>query len=104
MWAAVAMSVRNEVANFASLGRLPREDAGEGVFQRHEALLRAISRPVTAEEAEILMKCFPDSEESAYGAAWSLLHLIETAKPLSLPSSRPSEPWLGRLWDRSHRL
>jgi hypothetical protein len=97
------VSVRKEVADFASLGRLPREDADEGVFQRHEAALKAISRPVTAEEAEALMECFPDSEESAYGAAWSLLHLIETAKPLSLPSSRPTEPWLARLWDRSHR-
>lgn len=97
------MSVRREVAELELLGRLPREDADEEVFHRFEAALKAISKPVTAEEAAVLMKCFPDSEESAYGAAWSLLHLIETAKPLLLPNDRPSEPWLGRLWDRSHR-
>ena len=97
------MSVRKEVANFALLGRLPREDADEEVFQRYEVALKAIRKPITAEEAEVLMKCFPDSEESSYGAAWSLLHLIESAKPLLLPNDRPSEPWLGKLWDRSHR-
>jgi hypothetical protein len=91
------------VAEFALLGRLPRETADEAMFERHQAALRLIPQPLTAEEAEALIKCFPDSEESAYGLAWSLLHLIERARPLRLPVERPSEPWMARLWDGSHR-
>jgi hypothetical protein len=57
---------------------------------------------VNSEEAKVLMACFPVTDEDCYGLAWSLLHLIETAgDSLELRETRPTEPWLIRLWARA---
>jgi hypothetical protein len=95
--------LRKEVADLVALGRLPSEDDPASAFEKFEAALKTISRPVTSSEAEQLIQVFPDSDESAYGLAWTLLHLIETARVVPLPSSRPSGHWPRYLWDRSHR-
>ncbi|WP_181449383.1 hypothetical protein [Nonomuraea aridisoli] len=68
--------MRPEVQAFVAEGPLPDEDADEAEIDRRDAQLRAISRPVTGEEAKALAACF--GPDDCYGVAWALLHLIET--------------------------
>jgi hypothetical protein len=98
------MHIRREVSEFAGLGRLPSEDASAEIIAGHQAALEKISRPVNSDEAKVLMTCFPATDEDCYGLAWSLLHLIETAREaLELPETRPTEPWVALLWDSRAR-
>ncbi len=98
------MSVRREVADFVALGPLPDESADEGVITTHQTLLQKIKRPVTDEEAALLIRAF--GPDDCYGLAWTLLHLVESA-PTGVPlGSKPGDSanqWLRRLWERAHR-
>src|SRR5215813_7710328 len=102
------MAVRPEVRHLVELGPLPREsDGSEEGLARHQAALAKIARPVTADEAYLLITLFgPDVSDSCFGLAWTLLHLIESCPDgVPLPQRRPSDSngWLLSLWDRSHR-
>jgi hypothetical protein len=98
------MGIRREVEEFVHLGRLPSEDASVEDLAAHQTALQRIARPVSPEEAEVLMRCFPRNDESCYGLAWRLLHLLETAgESLELPREPPDEPWLARLWKAAER-
>src|SRR5579859_6730979 len=62
------MSVRESVKTFVALGRLPNEkNASEDLLKQHNALL-AITKPVTDEEANLLITCF--GEDDCFGLAW----------------------------------
>jgi hypothetical protein len=96
------MPVRKEVAELLSMGPLPASNvATEEDLNRREAALKAISRPVSYEEALALMSAFGTDE--CFGLAWTLLHLIETAP------TRPRMPedillrseWLRMVWKDS---
>lgn len=93
--------MRPEVRAFAAAGPLPDCTADEGEIDRRVRQLEAISRPVTAEEAEALAGCF--GPDDCYGVAWSLLHLIETG-PGPVPSVQRPGPnageWHLTLWNR----
>lgn len=98
------MTVRNEVSDFAALGPLSDENADEAVIARHQACLGKIKRPVSHEEAALLIGLFGPDE--CYGLAWTLLHLIESAPggaPLASEPGDDANEWLRRLWARSHR-
>lgn len=65
-----------------------------------EQALRAITKPVTDEEARLLVTCFGDDD--CFGLAWTLLHVVETA-PSPIPVTEPapnSNMWLLLLWKR----
>jgi len=53
--------IRLEVAAFVELGVLPLEDSAE----------------VACVEASRLLLCFGAGEDSCFGLAWTLLHLID---------------------------
>jgi hypothetical protein len=97
--------MRDEVRAFCDLGPLPSEqDSIEGgddeAFAHMEKALRAITKPVTDEEARLLMTCFGDDD--CFGLAWTLLHLVEAA-PSPAVTTEPapgSNPWLLVLWRR----
>lgn len=94
------MSVRPEVQTFVDAGPLPHEDADvEDIKQRQEQL-EAISKPVTADEAALLVHTFGPDE--LYGIAWSLLHLIETApeSPVTEQPARDANSFVQQLWAR----
>ena len=72
--------MRRAVRELLALGPLPSEDEAEvEQLDRYGELLESISPPVSDDEARALVRIFPPSDESCYGLAWTLLHLIETA-------------------------
>ena len=96
------MPVRKEVAELLSMGPLPASDvATEEDLNRREAALKAISRPVSDEEALVLMSAFGTDE--CFGLAWTLLHLIETApgKPRMPEDILRRSEWLRMVWKGS---
>ncbi|MGI5138390.1 MULTISPECIES: hypothetical protein [unclassified Streptomyces] len=97
--------MRPEVQAFVADGPLPDWDASEEEVDRRYEQLRAISRPVTAEEAQALAGCF--GPDDCYGVAWMLVHLIETG-PGPVPSvARPgpdADYWHETLWWRWGRI
>lgn len=98
------MTIRNAVSDLVALGPLPDENADEAVIARHQVCLGKISRPVSDEEAALLIGLFGPDE--CYGLAWTLLHLIESAPggvPMSSPPTEDANEWRRRLWARSHR-
>ncbi len=93
--------MRPEVQAFVADGPLPDWDASEEEIDRCDQQLRAIAKPVTAEEAKALASCF--GPDDCYGVAWTLLHLIETG-PNPVLTSKPApgaNEWHQRLYDRA---
>lgn len=71
-------SVRAQVEELAMLGPLPSEDDAEvNQLERIEGLYRAIAKPITDDEARLLVELF--GPDGCYGVASSFMHLIETA-------------------------
>ena len=99
------MAIRTEVQRLIDLGPFPASsNAEEADIDHREAVLKSIAPPLTAQEATALMSCFGPDE--AFGLAWALLHLIETAPGGPPPASKPADSdneWIRRLWARSHR-
>lgn len=98
--------IRDEVKRFVALGRLPSEsDESLSVDQvdRRQAMLGQITRPVSDDEAKLLVTVFGDDD--AFGLAWALLHLIETAPhtPIDSPPEEAANEWIRRIWSRERR-
>ena len=71
-------NVRKEIEAMEALGTLPSEDARDiELMKKYDELYRAISKPVTDEEARVLVRLF--GVDGCFGMASSLMHLIETA-------------------------
>ena len=71
--------------------------------ERWGRAVEAIQRPVTDEEAVVLMNALPREEDDLFGLAWTLLHACETApgygSALVLRSTVTGE-WRERLLNR----
>jgi hypothetical protein len=89
--------MRRAVAKLAKMGTLPSEEAPVAVIQVYEDLLLSITQPVTDGEAKLLITLFGSDE--AYGLAWYLLHLIESAPswPIEECLQDESNEWIRRL-------
>jgi hypothetical protein len=74
----MTIRARDEVIALSALGRMPAEDdEQEGADERVESFerrLRAITPLVSVDEARLMVMSFPESEESCFVIAWSLLH------------------------------
>ncbi len=70
----------------------------------YERLINAIQQPLSLEEAEVLLRTF--GPDDFFGAAWTLLHLIEkTDLPTSMqPPADLSNEWVDRIWQRQQRV
>ncbi|GAA2428010.1 hypothetical protein [Streptomyces glaucus] len=93
--------MRPEVQAFVAGGPLPGWDADEDEIDRRVKQLEAISKPVTADEAQALASCF--GPDDCYGVAWTLLHLIETGPgpvPVVQPPGPDADEWNHILWNR----
>ena len=70
--------IRREVSTLAGLSPLPSAQRADGdVLLQQERLLGAIKKPVSDDEARVLIKLF--GPDDCYGLAWALLLLIESA-------------------------
>lgn len=90
--------IRNEVANFLSLGPLPTASLDTEEVKKFQNALEQIQPPLTDEEAFALLGSF--GEDDCYGLAWTLVHLIETS-PTPYPEEEPEEGdnfWLHALY------
>ena len=71
--------MRKEVEQLALMGAMPNETderiTAELIYE-YEDLLCKIVKPITWDEAHILIKLFPPT--ALYGIEWTLLHLIES--------------------------
>jgi hypothetical protein len=65
------------------------EASEEEDLQRREDLLALIEPPLTREEAMAMLQCF--GTDDAFGLAWSVLHLIESAPGGAPISAEPHE-------------
>jgi len=89
------MSLRPEVLTLAAFAPLAPEDDWEvDDIDAFAAAIEAVHPPITAEEREALLPVFSCShEDSVYGVAWGVLHLLE---------SSPSDGWQERLDTAGH--
>jgi hypothetical protein len=73
------MAIRQAIQDIIDAGPLPtwREPDGSARISAIAELIERAPTPVTDEEAQALTVCF--GPDDALGAAWALLHLIETA-------------------------
>ncbi|EWH11474.1 hypothetical protein KLA_15795 [Cellulophaga geojensis KL-A] len=95
--------IRNEIKKLNDLGRMPNEslddpDSIDDIIDEYDELLESIEKPITYEEAEIIIGLFP--ENAFYDLHWTLLHLIESLfKEIKLDDYKklieicPSEEW-----------
>lgn len=71
-------NVRKEIEEMCALGPLPSEDSRDiELIKKYDELYRAITMPITDDEARLLAKLF--GHDGCFGLASSLMHLIETA-------------------------
>ena len=97
-------NVRKEVEEMRALGTLPSEDNDDDDrLKRFDELYRAIARPVTDEEARVLIELF--GPDGCYGLAPSMMHLIETAPgwPLGDCLQNLDNEWRNELKNRAVR-
>ena len=71
--------MRKEVEQLSLMGAMP-DEADERItaalVDEYADLLGKIVKPITLDEAHILIKLFPPT--ALYGVEWTLLHLIES--------------------------
>ena len=97
-------SVRTEIEELGKLGSLPSEDDAQvAQLERIEELYRAIAKPITDDEARVLVELF--GPDGCYGVASSFMHLIETAPgwPLRDCFQDLNNGWKIELRDRAIR-
>lgn len=94
--------VRPEIAELEQLGPLPSEDEADvAQIARIEALYRAIAKPITDNEACVLVELF--GPDGCHGLASSFMHLIETAPgwPLKDCLAQRNSDWKIELRNRA---
>ena len=85
--------MRQAVLELGKLGPLPPSDQAvrenlQDLVEKYEKLIMSIEKPITDEEARVLVKVF--GPDDCFGLVWPLVHLIESAP--GWPFSRlPSE-------------
>ena len=85
--------MQDGVTELLALGRMPPEsDAEVSTVERFQEGLAALVQPASDAEAVAVLDSFPAGDESFFGAAWTLLHFVETA---------PGWPDRAALGDRS---
>ena len=99
--------IRPAVVRLVELGPLPREDSDRAdvpTLEKYENALNAIERPVSREEALRLVRLFGPEEDSCFGLAWTLLHLIESCGDGELLDTVDDySPWIRRMREGAER-
>lgn len=96
--------IRPEILTLAALGTLPAEgEVDPQNILEIEKLYRSISRPVTDDEASVLVSLL--GNDGCFGLAYSFVHLIETAPgwPIRSCLEDMSNEWIRELVARAQR-
>jgi hypothetical protein len=96
--------IRHEIQQLAKLGAFPASTKVDlKIIAVQEKLIRAVKPPITDEEAKELVKLF--GPDDYFGAAWTVLHLVERAPGWPLEECLVGEPneWIVRLKARCQR-
>lgn len=94
--------IRKEIEELKTLGPLPSETGvNPEVIWRYEHLYRLITRPITDDEARVLIKLF--GVDGCFGLASSFMHLVETAPgwPLEDCLNNLENEWIAELRKRA---
>lgn len=97
-------NIRKEIEEMRALGPLPSEDSRDiELMKKYDALYRAITKPITDEEARVLVKLF--GQDGCFGLASSLMHLIESSPgwPLEDCLHDLDNEWIVELRNRAVR-
>ena len=97
--------MRQEVIELCKLGPLPpsnkaaRENLQE-LVEKYEKLITSIKKPVTDEEARVLVTVF--GSDDAFGLVWPLVSLVESAPgwPLADCLENTNNEWIQMLKQR----
>ena len=71
--------MQKNIEKLNQLGPMPDEsyeEVSEKIVDEYADLINGVKKPISLDEAKILIKLFPPI--SVYGVEWSLLHLIES--------------------------
>ena len=97
--------MRQEVSELGELGSLPPFDkvVGENLQQlvdKYEKLIMSIKKPVTDEEARVLVRVF--GSDDGFGLVWPLIALVESAPgwPLTDCLQDTNNEWIQTLRQR----
>ena len=94
--------IRNEIQQLVKLGKFPASDKVRlEIITEQEKFVRAITPPISDVEAKELIKLF--GPDDYFGAAWTILHLIESAPgwPIEECLTDISNEWVIRLKGRA---
>lgn len=91
--------MREEVRNLINLGPMPSSESDTSQIESWQTALDQISSPLSDEEAAEMLALFPSSNDTCYGLAWTLIHLVESAPnwPLHEHLQDQQNPWISRL-------
>lgn len=71
--------MQDAIIKLKALGQMPdaiEDDPTEETINVYDKLLSSVEKPITKEEAEVLIGIFPKS--GMYGVEWLLLNLVES--------------------------
>src|SRR5438552_4354457 len=87
-------AMRPAVQNLIALGPMPGEaNADADVVSRFQEVVEALPERATDDEAVALLDVFPADDDSLFGLAWAVLHLIETAPGWPLMDALDGRSW-----------
>jgi hypothetical protein len=70
--------MQQPVIELGKLGRMPPSNSADREnIRQYQNLLAAIQKPVTDQEARLLVTLF--GRDDCFGLAWTVVHLVETA-------------------------
>jgi hypothetical protein len=97
---------REAIQALAEMGPLPAASvAAEDVLrlENYQRLLESVEKPITDEEARVLVRLF--GPDDCFGLAWALVHLVESAPGWPLLDDVPDaeNEWVQLLRERSER-
>jgi hypothetical protein len=97
------MSIREPIPQLQTLGPFPSEqEASVQEVSALEALVLRIVKPVTDDEARVLLLLLGDTEDSLYGLKWAVLQAIESSPswPIWDALRQAGGPWRDFLMTR----
>ncbi len=97
------MPNRESVSKLMAMGPIPDEETiSDDLLLSYEKLISSLEKPVSDEEARTLCAVF--GVDSAYGLAWALVHLIESAPGWPLIECLAGDgEWITMLRERAER-